>query len=163
MSPGSPAIGCSARSIGRRRRFEESDSLFFPIYYNTFFDMNGGGGGIGGINSGRMGGIMNPSGNSAADYQRGRQYLNDLAAYTGGRVFRPESTPGGLSAAFEGIAEELRRQYSIGYVPKDEGKQGQRKDIKVRVNMPNVIVRSRDSYIVGAAKQTATADAAKPQ
>lgn len=142
---------------------EESDSLFFPIYYNTFFDTNSGGGGLGGINSGQVGTILNTAGNSAAEYQRGRQYLNDLAAYTGGRVFRPESTPGGLSAAFEGIAEELRRQYSIGYVPKDEGKQGQRKDIKVRVNMPNVIVRSRDSYIVGAAKQTAAADAAKPQ
>lgn len=139
---------------------EESDALFFPIYYNTFFDMNSGGG-LGGINSGQLGGILNPAGTSSADYQRGRQYLNDLAAYTGGRVFRPESTPGGLSAAFEGIAEELRRQYSIGYVPKDEGKQGQRKDIKVRVDRPNVVVHSRDSYIVGATKGT-TADTTKP-
>ncbi len=135
---------------------EESDALFFPIYYNTFFDMNGGGGTLGGINSGQMGGILRAGGVSSADYQRGRQYLNDLAAYTGGRVFRPESTPGGLSAAFEGIAEELRRQYSIGYVPVDEGKQGQRKDIKVRVDRPNVIVRSRDSYIVGATKPGST-------
>jgi VWFA-related protein len=132
---------------------EESDSLFFPIYYNTFFDMNGmGGGGFPNINSGQIGGILNQAGTSPEDYRRGRQYLNDLAAYTGGRVFRPESTPGGLSAAFEGIAEELRRQYSIGYVPADEGRPGQRKEIKVRVARPNVVVRARDSYIVGSIK-----------
>jgi VWFA-related protein len=85
---------------------------------------------------------------SSADYALGKQYLEDLAAYTGGSVFRPES--GGLNAAFEGIADELRRQYSIGYVPKDEGKPGQRKAIKVRVNRANVAVRARDSYIVKA-------------
>ncbi len=143
---------------------EESDSLFFPIYYNTFFDMNGmGGASLPNINSGRMGDILSQAGTSAADYQRGRQYLNDLAAYTGGRVFRPEATPGGLTAAFEGIAEELRRQYSIGYIPTDEGKPGQRKDIKVRVARPNVVVRARDSYIVGTTRSaTITADT-KPQ
>lgn len=141
---------------------EEADALIFPIYYNTFFDNNGGGGsGIPNINGGGLGGgIFGQRGTSSADYQRGRAYLNDLAAYTGGRVFRPENTPGGLTAAFEGIAEELRRQYSIGFVPQDEGKPGQRKDIKVRVNRPNLIVRSRDSYIVGAATPT---EPAKPK
>jgi hypothetical protein len=37
-------------------------------------------------------------------------------------MFRPESTPGGLTAAFEGIAEELRRQYNIGYYPQAKAK-----------------------------------------
>ena len=134
---------------------EEADSLIFPIYYNTFFGNNGGGSSIPNINGGGIGGrIMNRQGTTAADYQRGRAYLNELAAYTGGRVFRPDSTPGGLTAAFEGIAEELRRQYNIGYVPKDEGKPGQRKEIKVRVDRPNLVLRARDSYIVGAAAST---------
>ena len=55
---------------------------------------------------------------SSAEYTRGKAYLTELAAATGGKVFRPESTPGGLTAAFEGIAEELRRQYNIGYYPR---------------------------------------------
>jgi hypothetical protein len=38
-----------------------------------------------------------------------------------------------LTAAFEGIAEELRRQYNVGYYPTEEGQTGQRKKIKVRV------------------------------
>lgn len=140
---------------------EESDSLIFPIYYNTFFDSQGG---LGGINAGiipNIGGNQT-RGTSSADYALGRKYLEDLAAYTGGRVFRPESTPGGLSNAFEGIAEELRRQYNIGYIPQDEGKPGQRKQIKVRVDRPNVVVRNRDSYIVGANAKSSPTAAAKP-
>jgi VWFA-related protein len=132
---------------------EESDAMIFPIYYNTFLKNRG----IG------TGGVMStppilglplpggqPTGSSSAEYTRGRAYLTELAAATGGRVFRPESTPGGLTAAFEGIAEELRLQYSIGYYPQNEGEPGQRKQIRVRVNRPKLVIRSRDSYIVGA-------------
>jgi Ca-activated chloride channel homolog len=138
---------------------EESEALIFPVYYNTFFDNLGGLGGINGGNIPNSGGISGMRGTSASDYALGRQYLTDLATYTGGRVFRPESTPGGLTAAFEGIAEELRRQYNIGYIPQDEGKPGQRKKIKVRVDRPNLVVRNRDSYIVGANAKPAPAAA----
>jgi Ca-activated chloride channel family protein len=122
---------------------EESDSMIFPIYYNTYLDNRGVGifGGIFGLPSG--------AGLTAEEYALGRRYLEELADVTGGRVFRPESTPGGLTRAFEGIAEELRRQYNIGYVPASEGQLGQRKSIKVRVDRPNLILRARDSYIVG--------------
>ncbi len=126
---------------------EESDSLVFPIYFNTFFDNNRR------INSpfpDIFGGQVMQRGVSSEEYALGRRYLQDLADVTGGRLFRPEATPGGLTAAFEGIAEELRRQYNIGYVPSSEGKTGQRKQIKVRVNRANLIIRARDSYIVGA-------------
>ena len=135
---------------------EESDSLIFPIYYNTYMD-NFGPGGIGGINGGIIFGPPGAGarGMSSSDYALGRKYLEDLANATGGRVFRPDSTPGGLTAAFEGIAEELRRQYNIGYVPKTEGKAGQRKLIKVRVNRPHLLIRARDSYVVGAATANA--------
>ncbi len=132
---------------------EESEAMIFPIYYNTFLSNRGiGTGGVMsvpptlGIPTGSGTGSI---GVSSAEYARGRAYLNQLATATGGRVFRPESTPGGLTAAFEGIAEELRRQYSIGYYPQTEGAVGQRKQIKVRVNRPKLVIRSRDSYIVG--------------
>ena len=91
---------------------------------------------------------------------RGRGYLELLAETTGGKMFRAESTVGGLNAAFEGIAKELRSQYSIGYYPAEEGSPGQRKQIKVRVNRPNVAIRARDSYIVGA-NDTSTKKASK--
>jgi Ca-activated chloride channel family protein len=118
---------------------EDSDSLIFPIYYNTFENT-------------RQNMVLGPPapGTTAREYAVGKKYLEELAAYTGGRVFRPEATPGGLTAAFEGIAEELRRQYDLGYIPTDDAKPGQRKQVKVRVNRPNLVLRARDSYIVGA-------------
>ncbi len=124
---------------------EEFDALIFPIYYNTFFETS---------QRNRSswpfpGRTVLGAGTTAAEYAVGKKYLEELAAYTGGRVFRPESTPGGLTAAFEGIAEELRRQYNIGYIPSDDGKAGERRAIRVRVDRPNLVVRSRDSYIVG--------------
>jgi Ca-activated chloride channel family protein len=131
---------------------EESDTLIFPIYYNTYLD-----------NDRRIsspfpdifgGGIYTISGGSAEEYALGRRYLDELSDVTGGRVFRPESTPGGLTRAFEGIAEELRRQYSIGFVPKTEGKMGDRRQIKIRVERPNLMIRARDSYTVGVGTPT---------
>lgn len=117
---------------------EESDATIFPIYYNTFFDQR------------RMSSTVLIQQNTRGEYALGRQYLKDLADYTGGRVYDAEATGAGLARTFESIAEELRRQYSIGYIPQDAGTPGQRKSIKVRVNRPNLIVRARDSYIVGS-------------
>jgi Ca-activated chloride channel homolog len=123
---------------------EESDALIFPIYYNTFEANRDG------IFSPRPGEEIEMQPATPEEYAVGAKYLYDLAAYTGGRVFRPESTPNGLKTAFEGIAEELRRQYNLGYIPADDGTPGQRKSIKVRVDRPNLVIRARDSYIVGA-------------
>jgi Ca-activated chloride channel homolog len=132
------------------REAEEADATIFPIYYNTFFDnqrRNGGG-------------IFSPfpqsggMGNTSQEYALGRAYLKDLSESTGGRVFNAENTPGGLTRTFESIAEELRRQYSIGYIPQDAGQAGQRKQIKVRVDRPNLIIRARDNYIVGATENS---------
>jgi VWFA-related protein len=137
-------------------RAEEANSLIFPIYYNTYSE-----------NRRRNVDLdaddpesIDPSfrsGTTLAEYAVGKKYLEELAEATGGRVFRPEATPGGLIAAFEGIAEELRRQYNIGYYPSDEVRAGQRKQIKVRVNRPNLVIRSRDSYVVGAETKPAAA------
>jgi Ca-activated chloride channel homolog len=127
---------------------EESDSLIFPIYYNTYFDNRQR---TGGTFPDIFSGPIIGAGVTSEEYAVGRKYLEEISEVTGGRVFRPESTPGGLTRAFEGIAEELRRQYNIGFVPKEEGKRGQRKEIRVRVDRPNLIVRSRDGYIVGTA------------
>jgi VWFA-related protein len=140
------------------RLAEESDSLIFPIYYNTFFDQRNGG--VLGIPF-PGGGILGSQGNSSADYALGRKYLEDLSAVTGGRVFKAGSTNQTLIATFESIAEELRRQYNIGYYPSDTGQAGQRKQIKVRVNRPNLVIRARDSYIVGDMNKTQTTTSSK--
>lgn len=139
---------------------QESEAMIFPIYYNTYLQYIGIGGGTVMSNPiPNIGAMGRPRpnigiGDSAEEYALGKKYLEDLAASTGGRVFRPESTPGGLTAAFEGIAEELRRQYNIGYYPEEPGKKGEQKQVRVRVNRPNLVIRSRDSYIVGSEAKT---------
>jgi VWFA-related protein len=136
------------------REAEEADATIFPIYYNTFLE-----------NQRRNGGILSPfpqiggmggTGTTRQEYALGRAYLKDLAESTGGRVFNADNSPGGLTRTFESIAEELRRQYSIGYIPESAGQVGQRKNIKVRVNRPNLVIRARDSYIVGTQNNAST-------
>jgi VWFA-related protein len=95
----------------------------------------GGGGYPGGSRTGR------PN-----DYQTADEYLRALADDTGGRRYQADSLQN-MSTAFANVAEELRRQYSIGYYPKNPGQAGQRRQIRVRANQPNLAVRSRDSYI----------------
>ena len=125
------------------REAEESGVLIFPIHYNTLNDTIDQAGLYGG---GSRQEIINA-------YALGRQYLKDLADNTGGTLFKAAATAAGLNEAFEGIAEELRSQYQIGYYPTEIGKAGDRKQIRVRFNRPNFIIKARDSYIVGATQK----------
>ena len=116
-----------------------------------------GGGGRGG------GGTGGGAGTSRGDYQRADAYLNELADKTGARLYRADSLQN-LTQSFAYIAEELRRQYSLGYYPKTMAQAGQRRQIKVRVMRPNLVVRARDSYISNAQTgSTVATQAGAPQ
>lgn len=84
-------------------------------------------------------------GNSGGEYQIADQYLHDLARVSGARLYDAEQT--NVSVAFQSVAEELRRQYSLGYYPTKAPQAGERRNIKVRVNQPELVVRTRDSYV----------------
>ncbi len=107
----------------------------------------GSGGGRGGRGGGGGGGWPGGggSGNSRAEYERADRYLHDLARVTGARLYNAEQQ--NLDYAFRSVAEELRRQYSLGYYPKRAPQPGERRSIKVRVNRPELAVRARDSYV----------------
>ena len=108
------------------------------------------GGNNGGGRSGRFprGGGGGSAGSSRSEYETGRRYLEELAQNSGGRMFEADAN-NNLDAAFSGIAEELRRQYTLGYYPETVGQKGDRKQIRVRVKRPNLVVRAKNSYIVG--------------
>lgn len=101
------------------------------------------------------------SGSTRAEYDRGERYLRDLAERTGGRLYDANKDLSALQAAFGFIADELRRQYTIGYYPKKKTGAGERRQIKVRIDRPDVGVRARDSYIYQGAA-AATQGPAKP-
>jgi len=150
---------------------QEADILFYPIRYDTYQGgagnsqnnpypsrrQNGGsilGNILGAIITGgnvQIGGNSRntgSAGSSRSEYETGRRYLDELARNTGGRMFEANRT-NNLDAAFSGIAEELRRQYALGYYPENVGQKGDVKQIRVRVQRPNLAVRSKTSYVVG--------------
>jgi len=124
---------------------------------------NGGGyprGGGGGGNWPGGGG----TGTSRGEYELADQYLHDLARVSGARLYNAEQA--NLNVAFRSVAEELRRQYSLGYYPKKAPSPGERRTVKVRVNRPELVVRTRDSYVfqpgANARAQTGNTQPAKP-
>jgi Ca-activated chloride channel homolog len=74
-------------------------------------------------------------------------YMRSVAESTGGRYFQIEEIAN-LSQTFRSIAEELSRQYTLGYYPQKDGKKGERRRIKVTVNRPDAAVRSRTTYLI---------------
>jgi VWFA-related protein len=112
---------------------------------------NGGGnypGGSGGRRGGGRGGTWpggGGSGNTRGEYELADQYLHDLARVSGARLYNAEQS--NMDVAFRSVAEELRRQYSLGYYPKNAPRAGERRTVKVRVNRPELVVRTRDSYV----------------
>lgn len=73
-------------------------------------------------------------------------YLRSLAGKTGGRYYEPKRVDA-IKGAFEEIAAELRRQYSLGYYPQAAAQGARPRRITVKVNRPGVITLGRDSYI----------------
>ena len=136
---------------------QETDALIYPIRYDTYRppqpqqtqqeqQQQGVGGSsrtsvtIGGRNV-----LLGPA--SREEHEAGKRYLEELARNSGGRTVEALNN---LSGAFSNIANELRRQYSIGYYPEKIGQKGERRQIRVRVMRQNVVVRTKSGYIVGA-------------
>lgn len=142
------------------RLAEESDAPIYSVDYDTsgMTSIYGGpgGGGLpipGGRGSviripipGQGGGIPGAPGSTQGDYRLAVRYLHALSDSTGGRFYSGDSLYG-IDQAFAWIAEELGRQYSLGYYPANHGKDGERRQIKVKVTEADLVVKSRDSYI----------------
>jgi VWFA-related protein len=150
------------------REIEELDALIYPIQYDTsdyVRAMQGAGSGTVTIvtsgsnwpfpsrsssqviytNPTAAGGSL--PGTTKADYDRADKYLHELAEKTGARLYQANDTTQ-LAQAFTRIAEELRRQYSLGYYPQTSAdNSGERRQIRVKVRKPNLAVRARASYI----------------
>jgi VWFA-related protein len=76
------------------------------------------------------------------------KYLQQLADKTGGRYFKAGDN-NAIRQSFAGVADELRRQYVIGYYPQEGARIGQERKIKVKVNRKGVAVTARRSYTYG--------------
>jgi VWFA-related protein len=135
-------------------RLEESDTLVYSIFYETGFmrrrQLNPqrfpfpnrrGGGGI--WRRGR-----NPDGRSQRNERANEDaidFLREMADVSAGRFYQKEIKD--LSKTFEAIAEELRKQYLIGFYPENV-ENGKVYQIKVRVDRIDAVVRAKNTFRV---------------
>jgi Ca-activated chloride channel homolog len=137
---------------------EESGTLVYPVRYDTFTDMTNPATGQAppGARLGQMLSYMK------SDYERAAEFLKKLAAQSGGRYYAVETIKD-TRQAFASIAEELRRQYWLGYYPANPARDGSYRRIRVRVSKPGVAIRARDGYRAGGEpKPNAAAPAKQP-
>lgn len=86
---------------------------------------------------------------SKKEYDQARLYLQTISNVSGGQYFfatKPEQ----IKQFFSRIAEELRQQYVIGYYPTNLAASKQKRQIKVKVDLPNVTIRTRKHYVYQA-------------
>ena len=83
-------------------------------------------------------------GSPAGRTQRPDEGLSKLAAESGGGYFELESTDD-LGATFARVADELHRQYAMGFSP--EKLDGKTHKLEVRVKRPGMTARARKSYV----------------
>jgi Ca-activated chloride channel homolog len=127
------------------RDAEEANVIIYTVQYNTLPQLPQ-----------RLAQITNPKAREhtrakmTRDYAIGSNYLQALADKTGGRIYRADDLAD-VPAAFSAITDELGRQYSLGYYPKGQATPGEKRDIRVKTKIPNLVVRSRESYVATAA------------
>ncbi|HEX4951762.1 MAG TPA: VWA domain-containing protein [Blastocatellia bacterium] len=117
-------------------RVEESNSIVYSVHYDTRDAV------VSAVPTAPN--VIIP-GTTEADYQRAEKYLLELANRSGGRFYEA-ATIGDAKEAFASIAEELRRQYGLGYYSKNDKNDGTFRKIRVQGANAHWAVRSRARY-----------------
>jgi VWFA-related protein len=152
LSDGVDTASDKATRAETRELAKESRAPAYCIYFNTRPEMQG-------DPRRTIPGATNPPaggrppmtlpvpgvGSSTEDYMGGRQYLSDLADYSGGKVFEALRMED-LTPAYDAIARELSSQYSIGYYPTNLRHDGKYRRIDVKVSRPGLYVQTRAGY-----------------
>ena len=147
------SMNASATAQSTLNEAAESDAPIYVVQYDTMTDF---------VRYGPQPGKKYPALLLAdlprvrSDYKLGDLYLHLLAQASGGRLFQVRSGaamqlyqddhPPDLTQPFTQLTAELRQQYSLGYYPKRPAQPDERREIKVRGDMPDVVVRARTSY-----------------
>ena len=82
---------------------------------------------------------------NARERMQNQGVLKNFAEKSGGKFI---ATPGGLAMreAFKNIVEELGVQYTLGYQPSNTLKDGKWRAIEIKLNKPELTVRTRKGY-----------------
>jgi Ca-activated chloride channel family protein len=79
------------------------------------------------------------------DRMQNQGVLKNFAERSGGRFI---ATPGGaaLRQAFKSVVDELGTQYTLGYQPTNDKRDGKWREIEVKIEDPRFVVRTRKGY-----------------
>lgn len=78
-------------------------------------------------------------------YESARRELREMAEKTGGHVY-PVKQLQQLEPAYAEIASELRTQYSIGYYPSNEKRDGMWRELRIEIRKPGFEVKAKPGY-----------------
>ncbi len=109
------------------RKLQESSALVFPIYLDTEHE------------------VVSQQIEDPGSYVTARRQLQALAEATGGLYIKADRVES-LEGVYEKIASDLRTLYSLGYYPTNPQKDGTWRKIRVKVDQPEVSVRTRKGY-----------------
>jgi VWFA-related protein len=127
----------------------EADAMIYSIYYRPemqrMFGMPGRGGFSGRPFHHAMPQHPGPPQRRPQRRNEGFELMQKLAEVTGGRFYQGETDE--LKGTFAMIAEELRHQYRLGFYPEELKRDGAVHALLVKVNLPDVSVRSRHEYL----------------
>ncbi|HEX8267466.1 MAG TPA: VWA domain-containing protein [Pyrinomonadaceae bacterium] len=128
---------------------EKSDALFFTFFLDTYQDSGKIKISPGGFPFPLPGGIaQRPRGMDKRDYEIGKQYMVDLSWLSGGKAFEIMKISELKKADFVNIPTVIKPQYTIG-INLPNTANTERRQVKVRVNRPNLKIEARGSLIVG--------------
>jgi len=139
---------------------EENDVMIYSVFYKTRMGgnqriidrvLNGGIFGRRGMRRFPNGGGTPPNfprnrggGMGGEADEDAKVYLQKMSDSTAGRFYEKEVTD--LKKTFEIIADELRKQYRLGFYPDELDKNADVHQLKVKVSLSDVAVRSRGTY-----------------
>jgi Ca-activated chloride channel homolog len=100
--------------------------------------------------TGKLGRVLGGGNAQVADYyiarlERAEEVMTDLTKRTGGLLVSPLNDDD-LKEVYGAVARELKDQYIVSYVPKNEKRDGGLRRIGVYLTRPGLRARSRDSY-----------------
>lgn len=78
-------------------------------------------------------------------FERAEFLMTDLVTRTGGQIFSPLKDEE-MKDVYAQVARELKSQYIITYIPKNEERDGQLRQVRVYLTRPGYSARTRESY-----------------
>ncbi len=82
---------------------------------------------------------------TAKGFNEAAYQMRQFAQETGGRSFFPKAISD-LAGVYSQISDELSSQYTVGYASKNTKRDGTWRRVVVRVDQPNVTVRTKQGY-----------------